>query len=69
LHVAWEKLDNPATAIEFREVTMINIKQLTNQGLPSIKAFSKGIVEAAKSTSLPALKMTPLSLAGLPMRI
>jgi hypothetical protein len=43
LHVAWEKLDNPVTAIKFREVTMINIKQLTNQGLSSIKDFSKAM--------------------------
>jgi hypothetical protein len=45
-----ETIDDPTTGVKFREVAMTNIKQLTKPGLPSAKACSKAIVEAAKSS-------------------
>jgi exonuclease III len=50
--ISWEKLDDPKTAAEFKEVALMNIRQLTIDGLPTAKAFSKAIVKAAESTCL-----------------
>jgi hypothetical protein len=38
--------------IEFRKITMENIKLLANKGLPTVKAFSKAIEKAAESTCI-----------------
>jgi hypothetical protein len=46
--IDWEKLDDRATAVEFREVVMTKVKRLTDVGIPSAKDFSKSIVAAAE---------------------
>jgi hypothetical protein len=50
--ISWEKLDNPKTAINFKEVAMENIQQLINKGPPMAKVLSKAIVKTAKLTCL-----------------
>jgi exonuclease III len=50
IRIAWEKLDNPLTAIEFRKLAKQNMKTLTDKGLPTAKAFSKALVTAAEHT-------------------
>jgi hypothetical protein len=62
VRIKWKKLYNPATMAEFREVTLENIKQLTDKGLLTAKAFLKAMVKAAKAT---LLRTTPLNMVAL----
>ena len=50
IRVTWEKLDESETAMSFEQIAMEKIRNLTNNGIPSAKAFSKAIVEAAEET-------------------
>jgi hypothetical protein len=50
--IDWEKLDDQATTVEFRQIAMTEVKCLTDVGIPSAKDFSKAIVAAAESTCM-----------------
>ena len=47
--IAWNKLDDPDVESTFCEIATKKINLLISQGIPSAKAFSKAIVEAAES--------------------
>jgi hypothetical protein len=48
MRISWDKLEDPETAEEFKQAVMESLEQLANKGIPSAKAFSKAIVEAAE---------------------
>jgi hypothetical protein len=48
--ISWDKLEDPETAEEFEQTARENLKQLASKGIPSAKAFSKAVVEAAEKT-------------------